>query len=57
MNEYCPACGKDHPLPWYQQAIVWLGWTDYPWFLTDSQLQAMGLPTMQPRIHDMLIET
>ena len=40
-DDWCPACGKDHPLPWYQQVLVWLGWMDYAWWETDSQRLAM----------------
>ena len=38
---WCPYCQADHPLPWYQQAIVWLGWMDYQYWRTDHQLLAM----------------
>ena len=36
-DDWCPACGKDHPLPWYQQVIVWLGWMEW----NDRLLEAM----------------
>ncbi len=34
-------CGKNCPLPWYQQVIVWLGWMDFPYWRSDAQLEAM----------------
>ena len=38
---WCPCCQADHPLPWYQQMIVWFGWMDYPWWNCEAQLLAM----------------